>query len=73
MVQALISWTTPPSDTALAPWGPHPTWLHAPLILGPDGKKLSKSHGSLERQAPRDAGCSPQDVWRVVLLAWTPA
>ena len=25
---------------------PPPRWLHTPLVLGPDGKKLSKSHGS---------------------------
>jgi glutamyl/glutaminyl-tRNA synthetase len=44
-----------------------PTWLHAPLILGADGRKLGKSHGSLEIAALRAAGWSPADVWRVVL------
>jgi glutamyl-Q tRNA(Asp) synthetase len=44
-----------------------PTWLHAPLILGPDGRKLGKSHGSKEIAALRAAGCSPADVWRRVL------
>jgi glutamyl-tRNA synthetase len=44
-----------------------PTWLHAPLILGDDGRKLSKSHGSLGIAALRDAGYTPHDVWRRVL------
>jgi glutamyl/glutaminyl-tRNA synthetase len=47
--------------------GTTPTWLHAPVILGPDGKKLSKSHGSTEVRALRDQGWSPQDVWALVL------
>lgn len=44
-----------------------PTWLHAPLVLGPDGRKLSKSHGSLGVAALRDAGWSPERVWAAVL------
>lgn len=46
---------------------PTPSWLHAPLILGPDGRKLSKSTGSLEIRALRAEGWRPHDVWRVVL------
>lgn len=44
-----------------------PTWLHAPLVLGPDGRKLSKSHGSTEVAALRSSGWSAADVWRLVL------
>lgn len=44
-----------------------PTWLHAPLVVGPDGKKLSKSHGASGVGALRDAGWQPADVWRGVL------
>jgi glutamyl/glutaminyl-tRNA synthetase len=44
-----------------------PTWLHSPLILGPDGKKLSKSHGSLEIAALRAAGVTPDAIWSLVL------
>ena len=44
-----------------------PRWLHTPLVLGPDGKKLSKSHGSAHVGAMRDAGASPADVWQIVL------
>lgn len=44
-----------------------PTWLHTPLILGSDGKKLSKSHGSTHLGALRDAGWTADEVWRAVL------
>ncbi len=44
-----------------------PTWLHSPVLLGPDGRKLSKSHGSTELRALRAAGWSPADVWGTVL------
>jgi glutamyl/glutaminyl-tRNA synthetase len=44
-----------------------PTWLHAPLLLGPDGKKLSKSHGSTEIGALAASGWSARDVWRLLL------
>lgn len=43
-----------------------PTWLHTPLVLGPDGKKLSKSHGALHVGALRAAGWSAGDVLRAV-------
>lgn len=46
---------------------PVPTWLHAPLILGRDGRKLSKSHGSAHVGAMRQAGATPADVWALVL------
>jgi len=51
-----------------------PVWLHAPLILGGDGKKLSKSHRAAAVGDLRDAGWSAGDVWRVVLpwLGLTP-
>ena len=44
-----------------------PAWLHAPLILGGDGKKLSKSHRAAAVGDLREAGWSAGDVWRVVL------
>jgi glutamyl/glutaminyl-tRNA synthetase len=44
-----------------------PTWLHAPLVVGPDGRKLSKSHGATEVGALRDAGWSAAQVWAQVL------
>ena len=46
---------------------PPPTWLHVPVLLGSDGKKLSKSHGSTELRALRAAGWTARDVWRLLL------
>jgi glutamyl/glutaminyl-tRNA synthetase len=46
---------------------PPPTYLHIPLLLGQDGKKLSKSHGSTELRALRAAGATPLDIWRQLL------
>jgi glutamyl-tRNA synthetase len=44
-----------------------PTYMHVPLLLGPDGKKLSKSHGSTEIRALRAAGWSARRVWELLL------
>ncbi len=44
-----------------------PAWLHAPLILGGDGKKLSKSHRAAAVGDLRQLGWSATDVWRTVL------
>ncbi len=44
-----------------------PTWLHTPVLLGPDGKKLSKSHGSTELRALRTAGWTADRAWSVLL------
>ena len=46
---------------------PVPTYLHTPILLGPDGKKLSKSHGSTELRALRAAGFTPAGVWARLL------
>ena len=44
-----------------------PTWMHTPLVLGSDGRKLSKSHGSTEIRALRAGGATPDDIWQRVL------
>ncbi len=44
-----------------------PTYLHTPLLLGTDGKKLSKSHGSTEIRALRAAGWTADRVWATLL------
>jgi glutamyl-Q tRNA(Asp) synthetase len=41
---------------------PQPAYFHHPLILGADGRKLSKSFGDTSLAALRDAGMSPEDV-----------
>jgi glutamyl-tRNA synthetase len=39
---------------------------HHPLVLGEDGRKLSKSDGALSLAALRERGCSRLEVYRVV-------
>lgn len=48
-----------------------PEWAHVPLIHGPDGKKLSKRHGSLGVEAYRDMGYLPSGLRNYLLkLGW---
>ncbi|TPK94151.1 tRNA glutamyl-Q(34) synthetase GluQRS [Mesorhizobium sp. B2-4-12] len=47
---------------------PQPAYFHHRLILGPDGRKLSKSLGDTGLAALRDAGASPDDIRRMVGL-----
>jgi glutamyl-tRNA synthetase len=37
-----------------------PTWLHVPLLLGPDGERLSKRHGSVTLREAREAGVAAE-------------
>jgi len=46
---------------------PSPTYLHVPMLLGEDGRKLSKSHGSIELRSLRSSGWSADDVWALLL------
>jgi glutamyl/glutaminyl-tRNA synthetase len=46
-----------------------PSWLHAPLLQGADGRKLGKSHGSTEIRALRARGVTAEEVWER-LLPW---
>lgn len=39
-----------------------PRYAHLPLLLGPDGRKLSKRHGAASVQELRDAGYLPEAV-----------
>ena len=48
-----------------------PVYAHLPLLLGPDGKKLSKRHGAASVQELRDAGYLPEAVRNYLsLLGW---
>jgi glutamyl-tRNA synthetase len=48
-----------------------PIFAHLPLLHGPDGKKLSKRHGSASVQELRDAGYLPEAVRNyLALLGW---
>jgi glutamyl-tRNA synthetase len=48
-----------------------PAYAHIPLLLGPDGRKLSKRHGAASVQELRDAGYLPEAVRNYVsLLGW---
>jgi glutamyl-tRNA synthetase len=50
---------------------PVPTFAHISMILGPDGKKLSKRHGATSVEEYRDAGYLPDAfVNYLALLGW---
>lgn len=53
-------------------WTP-PVFGHLPVILGPDGKKLSKRHGATVSSAFREAGYLPEALMNfMVLIGWSP-
>lgn len=48
-----------------------PTYAHLPLILGPDGTKLSKRHGATSVEEYRDMGYLPEAMRNYLLrLGW---
>ena len=52
---------------------PLPAFGHVPLILGADGKRLSKRHGALSVLAYRDEGYLPAGMVNfLALLGWSP-
>ena len=52
---------------------PLPAFGHVPLILGPDGKRLSKRHGALSVLAYREEGYLPRGMLNfLALLGWSP-
>ncbi len=51
---------------------PLPTFAHVPMILGPDGKRLSKRHGATSVEAYRDHGLLPEALFNfLALLGWS--
>jgi glutamyl-tRNA synthetase len=52
---------------------PLPVFAHVPMILGPDGKRLSKRHGAASVEAYRDEGILPEALVNfLALLGWSP-
>jgi len=52
---------------------PLPTFAHVPMILGPDGKRLSKRHGATAIGEYRDQGILPEAMTNfLALLGWSP-
>jgi glutamyl-tRNA synthetase len=39
-----------------------PQWIHVPLLLGPDGERLSKRHGAVSLREMRKGGVRPETV-----------
>jgi glutamyl-tRNA synthetase len=51
---------------------PVPKYAHVPMILGPDGQKLSKRHGAASVMEYRDLGYLPEAVLNfLVRLGWS--
>jgi len=49
-----------------------PTFAHLSMILGPDGKRLSKRHGATSVEAYRDMGVLPEALMNyLALLGWS--
>jgi glutamyl-tRNA synthetase len=46
-----------------------PRFVHVPLVVGPDGRRLAKRHGDTRLAALRQAGVKPEAL--VGLLAWS--
>jgi glutamyl-tRNA synthetase len=63
---------TPRQMHILAALGqPVPAYAHLPMILGPDGAKLSKRHGAVNVLEYRDAGFLPEALLNcLVRLGW---
>ncbi|MEO1643226.1 MAG: tRNA glutamyl-Q(34) synthetase GluQRS [Pseudomonadota bacterium] len=45
---------------------PQPIYHHHRLLMGPDGKRLSKTHGSISLAELRASGHSPSDIWAMI-------
>jgi len=48
---------------------PAPNFVHVPLVVGPDGRRLAKRHGDTRLSSLRAAGVSAEQV--LGLLAWS--
>ena len=66
LAQALVPWVqsnNPPTPIPhLSSLIPHPSYLHLPLVVGADGKRLAKRHGDTRVATFRAAGRSPEEI-----------
>lgn len=46
-----------------------PTFVHVPLVVGPDGRRLAKRHGDTRLSTLRASGVKPEEL--LGLLAWS--
>jgi glutamyl-tRNA synthetase len=52
--------------------GSEPRYAHLPLLLGPDGKKLSKRHGATALTDYRNSGILPEAMFNyLAILGWS--
>lgn len=49
-------------------WDP-PSWVHLPLVVGSDGRRLAKRHGDSRLKFYREQGMKPEDL--LGALAWS--
>jgi glutamyl/glutaminyl-tRNA synthetase len=53
---------------------PLPAFAHVPMVLGPDGERLSKRHGATSVGAWRERGVPPEALVNgLALLGWAPS
>jgi glutamyl-tRNA synthetase len=53
---------------------PTPEFAHVPMVLGPDGERLSKRHGATSVAAWRERGVPPEAlVNALALMGWSPS
>jgi glutamyl-tRNA synthetase len=50
-----------------------PMYAHLPMILGPDGAKLSKRHGAVDIRDYREKGYLPEAVGRMAIKKYSPS
>ena len=76
LAQALAPWVQSNNPSSPIPHPSsltsHPSYLHLPLVVGADGKRLAKRHGDTRVAAFRAAGCRPEEIlgWLAASCGW---